>query len=192
MDDKELLKNIINGDNKAFRLLVDKYQNLVFSTCMGFLHSKTNADDVSQEVFIEVYKKASNFRSEAKLSTWLYRIAVNKSLNYIRDNKRNSLLKHIDSLFNHNGDEHKIEIIDHSKNPEEILENDENALALKIAIDSLSKNQKIAFTLHKFDDLSYKEIAEVMDLSLSSVESLIHRSKKNLQKKLLQTFKNLE
>lgn len=189
MSDSELTERIKNGDQQAFKLLFDEYHVKVFNTCMGFLHDKNDADDITQDTFVEVYKSINKFRGDSKLSTWIYRIAVNKSLNHIRDNKRSNWLKSIETVFTGTKN-HEVEIKHTSgSDPEIIFENREKAEMLHRAIDSLPKNQKIAFTLNKYEDLSYKQISEVMDISLSSVESLIHRTKKNLREKLFNYYK---
>ena len=191
MTDKELIKAIKKNDQQAFKQLVEENQQLVVNICTGFLHNIADAEDIAQDVFIEVYLSVHKFREDAKISTWLYRIAVNKSLNYIRNNKKHKILKSIDNFFTSDKNIEK-EIPDNSSSqPEEIIENKERSQILRSSINSLPKNQKIAFTLNKYDDLSYKQIAEIMDLSLSSVESLIHRAKKNLQKKLLNHYKKI-
>jgi RNA polymerase sigma-70 factor (ECF subfamily) len=188
MDDFENIEQLKQGSEKAFKQLVEKYQGLVVNTCFGIVHNKADAEDVAQEVFIEVYRSVHNFRADAKISSWLYRIAVNRSLNHIRDNKKRKWLQSFDD-----SDENKksrVKDISASKTdtPEFEMENNQRAEVLHKAIDSLPENQKIAFTLSKYEDLSYKEISEVMDLSVSSVESLLFRAKKNLQKKLYKCY----
>ena len=188
MSDSGLIDRIRRGDQHAFKLLFDKYHVKVFNTCMGFLHSKNDAEDITQDVFIEVYKSNNKFRGDSKFSTWIYRIAVNKSLNHIRDNKRSHWLKSVETLLSRARSKEFQTKHASGDDPEIILENTEKAEMLHHAIDSLPKNQKIAFTLNKYEDLSYKEISEVMNVSLSSVESLIHRAKMKLQKKLLNYY----
>ena len=184
MTDQELIEQILSGSQSAFRQMVDKYQVLVFNTCIGFVGNRQSAEDLSQDVFVETYKSIDKFRGEAKLSTWLYRISVNKSLNYIRDHKKHSVVRSLERFF-YGEKEEKLEIEDYIYGTADApIEQQQHAKELHRAIGSLSDNQRIAFTLSKFDDLSYKNIAEVMDVSLSTVESLIHRAKKNLQKKL--------
>ena len=185
--DSEWVAKIRAGNQQAFVELINQYQESVLRTCMGFLHNNDDAQDITQDVFVEVFESIDKFRGDAKLSTWIYRIAVNKSLNYIRSNKRRAFFKNIESLFtgsNNNG----FEIADNNAEPYEQMEINETATILKNAIESLSKNQQIAFTMHKYEDLSYKQIADIMDVSLSSVESLIHRAKVNLQKKLINYY----
>ncbi|MHA7109934.1 RNA polymerase sigma factor [Sunxiuqinia elliptica] len=189
MDELALIRAIQNGDEQAFKQLVDRYQLLVRNTCLNFVHDKHDAEDLAQEVFIEVFRSASKFRGESKLSTWIYRITVNKSLNFQRDNKRRSFFQSIgDALF---GSEKMLGVstVSAEGQPEQDLENKERKEQIYRAIEELPERQKIAFRLSKLDDLSYQEIAEIMQLSLSSVESLIHRAKLNLQKKLYQCYK---
>jgi RNA polymerase sigma-70 factor, ECF subfamily len=188
MTDKELIGRIINKDGKAFRELVIKYQQIVFRTCIGFLHNREEAEELTQDVFVEVYQSIERFRNEAKLSTWLYRVSVNKSLNHIKKTRKERSVISLDSIFNP-GSENLRKEIGSKAFDENIVDIEERAMILQKAIESLSPNQKIAFTLNKYDELSYKEISEVMDVTVSSVESIIHRAKLNLQKKLVNYFK---
>ncbi len=189
MTDRQLIEEIIKGNQAGFKFLTDKYQALVLNTCNSFLHNKQNAEDVTQEVFIEVFLSAEKFKNDAKISTWLYRIAVNKSLNYIRDNKKRNIIKSLEDFFS-NKQETNFQITDENAQLSENIEKqNERIKLLHKTINSLSKNQKTAFTLHKFENLSYKQISEVMNLSLASVEGLIHRAKKNVQKRILKYYK---
>ena len=186
--DRILIDKILESDQLAFKELVEKYQTMVINTCIGFLHDKQDAEDISQEVFIDVFASLRKFRKEAKLSTWMYRIAVNKSLNFLRSKKRRQWLQNLEDVLGMIRQDHKQPI--EMSNPAIDLEMKEEALLLNNAINSLSENQRIAFTLNKYDDLPYSEIAEIMGVSLSSVESLIHRAKMNLQQKLIHHYKN--
>jgi len=176
-----IIDQLKKRDEKAFRQLVEEYQRMVFRTCIGIVHDADDADDVSQEVFIEAFNSIDNFRADSKISTWLYRIAVNKSLNHIRANKRKRLFQSLG--FSNSPDVADMSI------PVDAIENQQRKKIMDAAIDSLPENQRTAFVLHKMDDLSYKEIAEIMNVSLSSVESLIFRAKQNLQKKLIHCYK---
>jgi RNA polymerase sigma-70 factor (ECF subfamily) len=189
MPDKELIEQIQSGSRDAFRRLVEQYQPMVFNTCLGFVGNRQSAEDLAQDVFIEVHRSIHKFRGDAKLSTWLYRISVNKSLNHIRDHKRHNIVRSLERFFFDERDEN-LDVEDTVFGTADMpLEQQQHARALHKAINALPDNQQIAFTLHKFDEMSYKEIAEVMDVSLSSVESLIHRAKKNLQKKLVNYYR---
>ena len=187
MKENELIVSLKENDQSAFLNLIEKYKDQVFRVSMGFLHSIEDSEEIVQDVFLEVFKTIHTFRQEAKLSTWLYRITVNKSLNVLRKRNRRALIKNIGSIVS--DDQAELNIPDRQqKHPLEIMELKESANELYEAINSLPNNQKTAFTLNKYDDLSYKEIEGIMKLSLSAVESLIHRAKKNLQKKLLKTY----
>ncbi|WP_319591489.1 sigma-70 family RNA polymerase sigma factor [uncultured Draconibacterium sp.] len=189
MSDTEIIEQLKQGNQLAFKKLVDTHQKLVVNTCYGLVQNREDAEDVAQEVFVEVYRNIEKFRSDSKLSTWLYRIAVNRSLNHIRDNKKHKWFQGFDDEeAAANKDLLRAKTAD-SDEPEYDLENKQRALILKEAINSLPKNQKVAFTLSKYEELSYHEIAEVMDLSVSSVESLLFRAKKGLQKKLYKCYK---
>jgi RNA polymerase sigma-70 factor, ECF subfamily len=189
MKETEIINKLRLGDEKAFKQIVESYQKLVVNTCFGLVHNLEDAEDIAQDVFIEVFRSVEKFRADSKLSTWLYRIAVNRSLNFIRDNKRRKWFRSFeDAAENKNTPWEKI-TNDSLENPEYEFENNQRAQVLHQTVDALPKNQRIAFTLNKYEDLSYKEISEIMNLSMSSVESLIHRAKKNLQKKLYTCYK---
>lgn len=189
MTDQQLIEKLKQKDQKAFKTLIDNYQSLVLNTCYNFLHNKDNAKDITQEVFIEVYLSIHKFKNEAKLSTWLYRISVNKSLNFIRDNKKHQIVKNIENLFTQDEQNNSKLIIYNEQNDENNDIKNKRLILLRQAIANLKKNQRIAFTLHKYENLSYKEISEIMNLTLSSVEGLIHRAKINIQKKLINSIK---
>jgi len=185
MTDSETINDIIRGDKEKFRLLIEKYQQMVFRTCMGFVHNKDDADDLTQEVFIQAYQALSKFKMESAFSTWLYRIAVNASLNKIRRSAGTSLFQRIESLFER--DNNKVDFFSpvNTEDPESIIIKQEHSLWLKKALDSLPENQRTAIILSKYDDLPQKEIAEIMNITEGAVEALLQRAKKNLREKLM-------
>ncbi|WP_321290441.1 RNA polymerase sigma factor [uncultured Sunxiuqinia sp.] len=190
MDEEQLIQAIQTGDERAFKQLVEKYQLLVVNTCKSFVHNMHDAEDISQDVFIEVFNSAYKFRGESKLSTWIYRITVNKSLNFIRDHKKQSLFQSIGNTLFGTSQSLDVRANSYADRPDFQAENNERKANLYQAIDALPERQRIAFNLSKFEDLSYREVADVMQLSVSSVESLIHRAKLNLQKSLYACYKN--
>ena len=179
----EFIQRLIAKDQLAFKELVNDYGKKVFNTCLSFLKNDEDAEDVTQEVFIEVFQSIKNFEQKATLSTWIYRIAVTKCLDFQKAAKTKKRFGIIQSLFGIN-DKDSPDLPKDFNHPGIIMEDKEKGKIVFGAIDKLSENQRIAFTLHNVDDLSYKEIAEVMDISISSVESLIFRARKNLQKLL--------
>lgn len=186
--EKEFINDIISGKQDAFKQLVDDFQNQVHNTCYGFVANNDDADDLTQEVFIEVFHSINKFKLDSSLSTWIYRIAVNKSLDYIKKQKRIKRWGGIIKLSTDN-EEVKDRWVGHNDTPDISLEQKERRDILKTAIDKLPKNQKIAFTLNKYEELSYKEISSIMDQSISSIESLLHRAKKNLKETLENYYK---
>jgi RNA polymerase sigma-70 factor (ECF subfamily) len=187
MNDRDLVKRICEGDENSFRLLVEKYQDIVFRTCYGFLKNVEDSEDLTQDVFIKVYRKIQDFRGDSEFSTWLYRIAVNMSINVLRQNKRRKLFENIENVIFSAGKNNQNSLIDVSV--EEQFEKKQYENAINAAIDELPTNQKTAFIFHKYDDLSQIEIANIMNTSVSAVESLIHRAKQNLQNKLISVYK---
>ena len=190
MNEQALVEAIKNKDQDAYRSLIDQYQGMILNTCYGFVQDEDDAKDLSQEVFIEIINSIHKFRGDAKLSTWLYRMAVNKSLNHIKKYKRASLFSRIDKVLHSDKGEMSAS---KSFNADAPIINEEQSKRLYQAIDSLSKNQRIAFTLHKIEGVSYAEIAEIMNVTVFSVESLIYRARSSLQKELINFYqKNME
>jgi RNA polymerase sigma factor (sigma-70 family) len=185
MNDNELLNQIRAGHESAFKILVETHQKRVFNTVLAIVQNFEEAEDVSQEVFIEVYQSAHKFRGESKISTWLYRIATTKALEELRKKKTQKRFAFFTNLFNDNN-EIMYEPVEF-EHPGVVLENKEQSKQLFRAINQLPENQKVAYTLCNIEGLSYHEITEVMNVSLSSVESLLFRAKTNL-KKSLHTF----
>lgn len=186
------IKQLEQGDEAAFKQLVNDHKDQVYNTCLGFLRNQHDAEDLAQEVFIQVFDSIGDFREEASLSTWMYRIAVTKSLELIRyrkRKKRSGFFEALSSLFNEPDEEP-----DHSESmhPGIQLENKERARILFAEIDKLTEKQRVAFTLQKIEGLSYQEVAEVMKLSVPAVESLIHRAKENLKKQLYSYYQQNE
>lgn len=186
---KEIIQKIIAGDETAFRTLVETHQSLVVNTALGLVHNLADAEDIAQEVFIEVFRSIHKFKADSKISTWLYRIAVNRSLNFIRDNKKNRWFQSFDEIVKAKNTAILNMTATKTDEPGFELENRQRATILHEAIDTLPQNQKVAFTLSKYEDLSNQEVSEVMELSVSAIEALLHRAKKNLQKKLYQCYK---
>lgn len=188
-NEQQLVQDLQAGSEQAFRTLIDLYQDKALSTCLGFIPNKQDAEDVVQEVFVEVYRSVGNFKGDSKLSSWIYRIAVNKCLEAIRYKKRQKRRAFFQSLvgMHENNGADLARDFDH---PGVLLENKERTAVLFSKIELLPENQRIVFTLCKIDDLSYKEAAEIMNTSVSSVESLMFRAKKNLQKHLEDYYLN--
>lgn len=171
-----------------FQSIVENLQEKVRNTCFRYVNNVEDADDIAQEVFIQVYESMTHFREESQISTWVYRIAVNKSLDFLRSKKRKKRFGQLTSLFKSSGEDEEIIEIPSYGTPEKELEDKERKEILDWALSKLPDNQKTAIILSKYEGFSNKEIAEIMDMSLSAVEALMHRAKKNLQSHLKDYF----
>jgi len=187
LQEDKLVSELKMGSESAFRDLVERYEKKVFSVGLSFVRNVEEAEDVCQEVFIEVFRAMRQFREESSLSTWIYRIAVNKSLEFIRRKKVKKRFAMIASLF---GSDNSVMDIPDFKHPGLALEDQEKGKILFEAIAKLPEKQRAAFVLHHVEGLSYQEIADVQKTTLSSVESLIFRAKQNLRKLLYDFYKN--
>ena len=186
MDDQTLIKQLNEGNAKAFEAFVLEFQGLVYNTCYSFLNHREDAEDVGQDVFIYAFKSINSFRGEASLSTWLYKLSMNKSLDFIRAKKRqkrgSGLLNSMD-----NEEMSKLNVSD-TNQPDAQLEDEEKRQILHSAINKLPDRQKRAIILSRFEGLSQEQVAEVMETSVSSVESLLVRGKKKLRELLSDYF----
>lgn len=182
MIEQELIQRLRDGDELAFKQVVEDCQDMVFNTALSMVHDASDAEDVAQEVFIQVYRSIDQFKGDSRLSTWIYRITVTKSLDLIRSRKRKKRFAFVTSLFGPDNEVLHDPVNFH--HPGVALDQKEQAAILFRLIDQLPENQKTAFILLKTEELSYQEIAQVMELSVSAVESLLFRARQNLRKLL--------
>ncbi|WP_282031800.1 RNA polymerase sigma factor [Winogradskyella eximia] len=174
----------------AYSKLVDDFQQKVFATCISFVPNKEDAEDIAQDVFVEVYNSIHKFKGDSKLSTWIYRITTNKCLEFIRKKSTKKRFAFLQSITGNAIPMDKTDYFTEMNHPGILLENKELNATLFMAINRLPESQSVIFTLHKVDGKSYQEVAEITNKSLSSVESVMFRAKKNLQKILENYYKN--
>ena len=178
MNDEQLVEQFKNGHRDAFDKLVLRYQDKVLNTCFRFIGNTEEARDATQDIFIKVYHALAQFKPKASFSTWLYRIAVNHSLNVLRSKKRRSWLRNF-SAFGSEPAEIGL-LADFSNHPQHVLEKEERSALLHKALNQLGEGQRAAIILSRFEGLSYKEIADVLNTSVSSVESRLFRARQKL------------
>ncbi len=191
MEEKELILRLKKNDEIAFGFLVDLFSKKVYNTCIGMLQNLEDAQDVTQEIFITIHLNVKDFKEESSLSTWIYRISVNKCLEFIRKKNRKKRSGIFRSIFSADG-EKSIENHSDFSHPGIQLENKERSIILFKAIGLLPEQQQTAYILHKVEQVSYNEIAVIMEVSLSAVESLLFRAKQNLKKHLATYYEENE
>ena len=190
MNEQNLIHQLQAGKQAAFSCLLDDYQQRVFGTCISFIPNKEDAEDVAQEVFLEVFKSISKFKGDSKLATWIYKIATNKCLEFIRKKNSKKRFAFMQSILGNEIPFDKTSYFTEVNHPGILLENKEKSAIIFKAINTLPENQRVIFTLAKIDGKSYQEIVEITGKSLSSVESVMFRAKKGLQEKLANFYKN--
>jgi RNA polymerase sigma-70 factor, ECF subfamily len=182
--DTELMLKVKRGDEVAFEELVEKYKQPVLNLVYRILRDATEAEDLAQNVFVQVFKSADRYRVEAKFSTWLFTIARNLSLNELRRRSR-----HPTESLEGTSDPHEdsparqFEDRTSASAPDELLR-EELSVKIEDALASLPENQRTAILLFKEQEMSYEEISKLLDCSLSATKSLIHRGRETLKQKL--------
>ncbi len=187
MEESVQISLLKQGDKTAFEYLVRTHRQQVYNTCFKFLLDQADAEDISQEVFIEVYQSIKEFKGQSKLSTWIYRIAVTKSLDEIKKRNRKKRISSVGKLL------HLDDIaywLSGGLRPDKKLEENETINSISKALNTLPDNQRIAFTLSKIEGYSNVEIAAILSTTVVSVDSLIYRGKKKIGDKLNKILKN--
>ena len=181
MKEPELIQQLKQGDESAFRWLIENYRNRIYNTVLNILQDDKEAEDALQETFIQVFEAVGTFKEASSLSTWIFRIAVRKALDKIRQRRRRQKLhklipwwmpsekKSTDDSFHH---------------PGILLENKEKAAVLFKTIKQLPEQQQLAYTLIKVQGMNYEEACAILKKNIKAVESLVNRATVNLQKRL--------
>ncbi len=182
ISDEELMAATAQGDEHAFELLVKRHQGRMLNLIYRFVGNRTQAGDLAQEVFIRVWQGAPRYRPQAKFSAWVYRITANLCLNELKSSGRKKLF-FSESL----GEEGPTPNEESNVSPsaEDLLLAKERSRQISDALQSLPENQRMALILKRYDNLSYQEIAKIMECSVSAVESLLVRAKRKIQEKLI-------
>lgn len=171
-NDNHIINQVIEGDSKAFAVLVERYKDLVFTLTIRMLKNREEAEEVSQDTFIKVYKSLAKFKGDSKFSTWIYRIAYNTCLDRLKRNKRQWNEVAIDELT-----EHKIKTIDDAL---ENMESYEQQQAIRECIQQLPSDDSFLLTLYYFEDLSLDEISKIVNIEANTIKVKLFRSRKKL------------
>ena len=184
MEDREIIERVLGGDNNAFGLLVEKYQTKVYNLALRMSGNEDDAFDLSQEAFLRAWRSLSSFQFESAFSTWLFRLSSNICLDFLRAQKRRASVSL--TLTNEEDEEIQLDVPDPGKTPEEAALAAEDRVLLEAALNSLPADQRQIITLRAIDDLSYTEIAEILQIQEGTVKSRLSRARTALRNKLLQ------
>jgi RNA polymerase sigma-70 factor (ECF subfamily) len=168
--DQEIIVKAAQGDMGAFELIYRNYTNFVFNVALRIVRNRSDAEEIVQEVFLKLHSRLRSFRFESALKTWIYRVTVNMSINYVRKEKkqRENILKYAQDPA-----------IDHKTNPEEQDQND-HAKKIQAALKELTEEQKACMILKSIHGLKYQEIAECLNININAVRSRLKRAREKL------------
>lgn len=183
-DDLKLVERIQSGDKDAFREIVEKYQRKVYAICYGMLKDSESSMDVSQEVFIKVYRYIAKFNQQSSFYTWLYRITVNMCIDYIRKNSKMQKVEYDDALSHGDGDGQGEEYLLPSRlgiHPDKVYGRKELRQKMLEAMETLNEKHRTILILREVEDLSYEEIADVLNISKGTVMSRLYHARRYFQ-----------
>lgn len=182
MDEKQIIGQVLAGDNNAFGLLVERYQDRVYNLALRMCGNADDAFDLAQEAFFRAWRGLSGFQQDAAFSTWLFRLAANVCLDWLRAKKRRPTVSL--TTVDDNGEAVQMELRDPSKCPEELLEAAEDRAALTQAMNELPIEYRQILTMRAINDMSYTEIADALALPEGTVKSRLARARLALRKKV--------
>ncbi|MBT8290534.1 MAG: RNA polymerase sigma factor [Muriicola sp.] len=182
-EDKELISRSLAGDHVAYGVLVDRYKYLIFTLACRLLKNKEDAEEIAQDTFVKAFEALETFKGDAKFSSWLYRIAYRKSLDRIKQNKRQPFLKSID--------DDGVRELKASGSILEAIDRKERSELLKATIDRLPEIDSALVTLYYYEQLTIREISEIMDMSQNAIKVRLFRSRKQLEDLLVGDIKTI-
>lgn len=182
--DAEIMLRVKEGDESAFEYLVQKYRRAMVSFMYRMAHSSTVAEELAQEVFLRIYRSRSGYEPTAKFTTWMYRIATNLAVNHARDTRheRPENMVSLDVPDEETGQ--TLDIADKVANVEEEIMRRERLAAIRKHVDALPERQRLAVLMHKYQQMDYAQIADVLKLSESATKSLLFRAYQTLRVQL--------
>lgn len=174
IDEKNIIEKIKKGDLESYSLLINEYQNDIYSLCLSIVKNVDDAMDMTQEAFLIAFENIKNFKGEAKFSTWLYKIAYNLCVNYKKRKVEIFILENED-LFN-------VEIEDKTSSIWEKIEKDERIKMIKEGLDRIKDSDRLIIELKDIKGLSYEEISIILSCPMGTVKSRLFRARENLKK----------
>ena len=182
--DAEVMLAVAAGDEAGYTYLVGKYHRQIIHFLFRMVHNEAVAEELAQEVFLRVYRSRESYRAEAKFSTWLYRIATNLAVNHARDTKheRTAQTLELDAPDAESGS--TPEVADDDPNVEQRMLREERLAAIRAQVSALPERQRMAVLMHKYQEMDYRQIGEVLKLSESATKSLLFRAYQTLRERL--------
>jgi RNA polymerase sigma-70 factor, ECF subfamily len=182
--DAEVMLAVATGDEAGYNYLVTKYHRQIIHFLFRMVHNEAIAEELAQEVFLRVYRSRESYRAEAKFSTWLYRIATNLAVNHARDTKheRTAQTLELDAPDAESGT--TPEVADDDPNVEQTMLREERMAAIRAQVAALPERQRMAVLMHKYQEMDYRQIGEVLKLSESATKSLLFRAYQTLRERL--------
>jgi RNA polymerase sigma-70 factor (ECF subfamily) len=184
LSDAQVMLRVKEGDESAFDYLVQKYRRPMVNFMYRMAHNAAAAEDLAQEVFLRAYRSRSSYEASAKFTTWIYRIATNLAINHARDTRheRPEAMVSLDEPDEETGT--TLDLADKSLSVEENLVRRERLMAIRQKVQALPERQRMAVVMHKYQQMDYKQIAEVLKLSESATKSLLFRAYETLREQL--------
>ena len=182
--DAEIMLAVAAGDEAGYNYLVTKYHRQIIHFLFRMVRNEAVAEELAQEVFLRVYRSRESYRAEAKFSTWLYRIATNLAVNHARDTKyeRTAQTLELDAPDTESGS--TPEVADDDPNVEQRMLREERMAAIRAQVAALPERQRMAVLMHKYQEMDYRQIGEVLKLSESATKSLLFRAYQTLRERL--------
>src|SRR5829696_4949847 len=180
LTDEKLVELAVSGDSEAFGEIVKRWERKIFALCFGMLGREDDARDAAQETFIAAYRNLSRFRGEAKVSSWLHRIAVNQCLT----TKRRAKTRSEDFLDDDKHEEERYFVAPERTSPSRTTEANERLTLVRQAVTSLPSELREVIVMKEFEDMTFQEISDTLEVPLSTVKSRVYTALKQLRMKL--------
>lgn len=180
LSDEQLIELAVSENPEAFGEIVKRWERKIFALCFGMLSREDEARDAAQETFIAAYRNVANFRGEAKVSSWLHRIAVNQCLT----TKRRARTRSEEFLDDENGEEERFVVAPIDLSPSRVAEQNERFVIVRQAVNSLPVDLRQVIVMKEFEDMTFQEISQTLELPLSTVKSRVYTALRQLKMKL--------
>ena len=169
-----LVRQCLKGNNRAFESIVDKYEKPVFNAALRIINNYQDAEDVTQSSFVKAFEKLPTFKPKYKFFSWLYRIVVNESLNFVSQRKR---LQELNT-----------DLVSREKTAEEAYDDIETSQQVQVAVMDLKVEHRVVIVLKHFQDLSYTEISQILDIPEKTMKSRLFTAREQLKTRLLRRY----